>query len=166
MAINWKAWRQPMEINAPPTVDGVTAFEGGIVTRHDDATDMVRYTFYVLINKAGAGAGTYVETWQVQNPDKTALQNRQAFNINEAVPSGHTEMLLLTPGTAVGHANYRSVSIGAVAPDAVTENNILAGLRQGDNFPSTAIDNEFAAAVTRTVFVDEVAGSIAQAEFV
>ena len=165
MAINWQVWRQPMEINTPPTIDSVTPFEGGIVTRHDDSSDKLRYTFYVLVNKAGAGAGTYVETWQVQNPNKTALQNRQAFNVNEAVPSGHTEMLLLTPGTAVGHANYRSVSIGAVAPDAVTDAQILAGLRSGDNFPSTAIDNEFAAEITRAVFVSEVSGSIFQAEF-
>ena len=163
MAINWATWRQEMEINTPPTVDEITPFEGGIITRHDDQTDMVRYTFYVLIKNAGASLGTYVENWRVQNADRTALQNRQAFAVNERVLAGNTEMLLLTPGTGVGHASYRAIDLGK--PAAITQGVLLAVIHQGDNFISTAIENEFSAAVTRAVFVSDVAGSRAQAEF-
>ena len=159
MAIVWHVLRDKTEAVNPPTVDGVMPIEGGILARHDDVTDMVRYSFYILI-RAGAAAGTYAEAWRVQEPDGSALQVRQAFNINEAVVANTTEMLLIAPATAVNATGAaRSVSIGNVADPSDAQ--LIAGV---SGF-SSAIANQFSREVTRTVFNSDVEGSHIQAEF-
>lgn len=163
MAINWAVFRQKMETNNPPAVAGVSPIEGGIITRHDDSDDMVRYCFYILI-RAGNALGRYQESWRVQNAAKTALQVRQAFAIDETVLANNTEMLLLAPATATAATSAaRSIAIGA--PADPSDAQLLAGIRSGDDFSSVAVGNSFSRNVTRAVFNSDVGGSIAQAEF-
>ena len=158
MAINWHVFRDATEANTPPTVDGVTALEGGILARHDDVTDNVNHCFYIMVRKNSSGAGTYVERWRVLNNAKNAT-DAGPFSISETVTGNTTELLLLSPQTSTSRTAYRSLNLGNVSNP--TDSQVIAAVSGW----SSAIQNNFGRTITRAVFNSDVNGVYIQAEF-
>ena len=151
MAIVWSFTRDKMEEATPRTVNNITPIEGGIMRRYDDVEDEIRYTFYILI-RSGGQAGTYNALWEVRAANETDKQTGE-LTIAENVPANGTDLILLPPRTASGHANYHAIALGNVADpsDAVLQNQVAGW--------SAQIQAEFSPVVTPAVYNSEVNGS-------
>ena len=156
MAIVWHVFRDKTEATTPPAVNGVSPIEGGVLVRHDDVADTVRYCFYILL-RSGFSAGRYEERWRVQN---AALNQSLSspVSVSAQVAGTNTDLLLLPPvGTTT--ATPQDISLGDHADP--TDAQIIAGV---SGFGSS-VAGRFAAATPRTTFNTNIASPRLQAEF-
>ena len=158
MAIHRYVVRDKTEAVTPPTVDSVTPIEGGVILVWNDATDMVRYLFYIILRNATNASGTYEEGWDVLAATGGAVATGGTLNISEVVLGNGTDLILIPPRTAQSHTSVGAgIPLGNLAPDAITDNHILnAVLNMDGTFKGAAIGNEFSPDVTRTVFRSDV----------
>ena len=162
MALNRYVVRDKTEAVTPPTVNQITPVEGGVILVWDDATtganaDTVRYTFYIILRRDVAGAAAYTEGWDVQSLDGSAIATGQVINVNENVGAMSTELILLPPRTATAHSNHQAFDMGDIAPDAITDANIMDEVLNSDgSFLSVAVGNRFSPPVARSIFRTDV----------
>ena len=156
MAIVWHVFRDKTEENNPPAVNGVNPIEGGIVARHDDTADTVRYCFYVLL-RSGSSGGQYDDDWRVQNAAKTQIL-APAINLTPTLAANRTEMVLIPP-TGASTSSFQDLELGNI-PDPTDQNLIGAVSAFG-----ASVSARFPAAITRSAFNALVNGAHIQAEF-
>ena len=128
MAIHKRFERATMEIQTPPTIDGVTPEEGILVTRYDDVANTVEY-FWLLNALANADGGTYKENWWVQNKAQNASYSAQHA---VAVPALANERVMVVIPPVAATAQTTRGFVVAANTDAALE----AVLFSGDNWSS------------------------------
>lgn len=158
MAIVWHTFRDKMEPNpGPPTVNGQTPIEGGVLVRHDDSADTVRYCFYILVRGALGAAGQYIEDWRVMNAAKNqslAAPNR----ITVTVPANNTDLILIPP-VGAGTGSEQDISLGNVADPSDAQ--LVAAVSAF----SASIAARFSASGDRATAVAAITGYNLQAQF-
>ena len=157
MALIPSVFRGETEINTPDTVDGVTPIMAAIFAQYDDADDMVRHCFAVVVKDDGGSTGTYREKWRVMNADLSA-QDTNELTVAHPVLAGENVVILLPPRIATSAAASAGVAAGsAVNP---SDAQLMANIFSSDgSFVSNSIADKFGPKIPRTTFNSDVGGA-------